>query len=128
LPKSLAALKPAYVLELHKDLRKAESALLVQARTGHIGLAKFLYSRKVPGIVTAQCQCTAGHETARHMALFCTKEAGRRHYLQDNAGRAQPYQILVGTNNGARRFVQWMMFSNRLSQFALAKRLLFDSK
>src|SRR5271156_6574594 len=32
------------VLNLHKDLRKAESALLVQARTGQIGLAKFLYS------------------------------------------------------------------------------------
>lgn len=76
------------VLELHKDLRKAESALLVQARTRHIGLAKFLYSRKIPGIVIAQCQCIAGHETARHMALFCTKEAGRRQYLQDNVGRA----------------------------------------
>jgi hypothetical protein len=115
------------VLKLHKDLRKAESALLVQVRTGHIGLAKFLYSRKVPGIVTAKCQCTAGHETARHMALFCTKETGRRQYLRDNTGRTQPYQTLVGTNDGARRFVRWMMFSNRLSQFALAKRSLFDS-
>jgi hypothetical protein len=38
------------VLKLHKGLRKAESALLVQAR---IGLAKFLYSRKVPGVDTA---------------------------------------------------------------------------
>jgi hypothetical protein len=116
------------VLDLHKDLHKAESALLVQARTGQIGLAKFLYSRKVPGVVTAKCQCTAGQETARHMALFCTKEASRRQYLRDNAGRTQPYQTLVGTNDGAKRFVRWMMFSNRLSQFALAKRLLFDNK
>ena len=103
------------VLNLYKDLRKAESALLVQARTKHIGLAKFLYSQKVPGVVTARCQCTAGQETARHMALFCTKEAGRRQHLHDNAGRTQPYWILVGTNDGAKRFVRWMMFSNQLS-------------
>ena len=35
------------VLKLHSGLRKAESSVLVQARTGRIGLAKFLYSRKV---------------------------------------------------------------------------------
>jgi hypothetical protein len=37
--------------------------MLVQARTGRIGLAKFLYSRKVPGVVSAQCRCGAGEET-----------------------------------------------------------------
>jgi hypothetical protein len=31
------------VLELYKGLRKAKSALLVQAHIGRIGLAKFLY-------------------------------------------------------------------------------------
>lgn len=43
------------VLQLHNGLRKAESALLVQARTGRIRLARFLHSRKVPGFETAQC-------------------------------------------------------------------------
>jgi len=55
------------VLKLHKDLRKAESALLVQARTGRIGLAKFLYSRKVPGIDTARGDCLA------HGLVLCTR-------------------------------------------------------
>ena len=32
------------VLKLHKDLHKAESALLTQVRTGRIGLAQFLYN------------------------------------------------------------------------------------
>jgi hypothetical protein len=36
------------VLKLHKGLWKAESALLTQALTGRIGLAKFLYGRRVP--------------------------------------------------------------------------------
>jgi hypothetical protein len=35
------------VLKLHKGLWKAESALLIQARLGRIGLAKFLYKQRV---------------------------------------------------------------------------------
>src|SRR5208282_526498 len=53
----------AQVLLLHKSLQKAESALLVQARTGKIGLGKFLHDRRVPGFETAQCRCGAGFET-----------------------------------------------------------------
>src|ERR1700694_1495367 len=78
------------VLRLHEGLRKAESALLTQARTGKIGLAKFLYSRHVPGVLTATCQCQAGQETPRHMALFCTDEADRRHYLHTGQRRTYP--------------------------------------
>ena len=60
------------VLKLHSGLRKAESSVLVQARTGRIGLAKFLYNCKVPGILSTQCRFRAGEETPRYMALYCT--------------------------------------------------------
>jgi hypothetical protein len=60
------------VLKLYKNLYKAESALLVQARTKRIGLAQFLYNRKVPGIITAKCRCKAGHETPRHGLVLRT--------------------------------------------------------
>jgi hypothetical protein len=70
------------VLKLHSGLRKAESSVLVQARTGRIGLAKFLYNRPVPGVLSAQCKCRNGEETPRHMALFCIEEAGRRQHLR----------------------------------------------
>ena len=62
--------------------------MLVQARTGKIGLAYFLHSRKVPGYESAMCQCGLGMETPRHMALHCAREAERRGSLQDNAGHA----------------------------------------
>jgi hypothetical protein len=114
------------VLQLHEGLRKAESALLTQARTRKVGLAEFLYKRRVPSVSTATCQCGAGHETPRHMALFCLYEADRRHYL--HTGKRRTYTQMVGTNEGAKHFVRWMMFSDRLRQFALAKRLLYDSK
>ena len=76
------------VLQLHKDLRKAESALLVQIRTARIGLAKFLYSRKVLGIASAKCECGAGHETPRHIALFCVQEAKRQYFLKDSLSKS----------------------------------------
>jgi hypothetical protein len=115
-------------LELHKDLQKAESALLVQARTGRIGLAQFLNSRRVPGYETAKCQCLGGHETPRHMTQYCAIEGPRRPELRDSAGRAQAYPTLVGTGQGAKTFVRWMMVSGRLGQFSLAKRLLFSGE
>jgi hypothetical protein len=114
------------ILKLHEGLRKAESALLTQARTWRIGLAKFLHRRNVPGFTTATCQCRAGYETPRHMALYCRYETDRRHYL--HIGKSQTYTQMVGTNEGAKHFVRWMMYSGRLRQFALAKRLLFDSE
>jgi len=116
------------ILSLHKELQKAESALLVQCRTGRIGLARFLYGQRVPGVLTAQCHCGAGTETPRHIALFCTKEANRRNELTDSKGRTLTYPQLVGSTTAVRGFVQWMMFTNRLGQFSLAKRLLFHSE
>jgi hypothetical protein len=64
-------------LKLHSRLRKAESLVLVQARTGRIRLARFLYNHKVPGIEVAQCMCRAGEETPQHVAAYCTEETKR---------------------------------------------------
>jgi hypothetical protein len=57
------------VLKLHSGLRKVKSSVLVQARTGRIGLAKFLYNRKVPGILSAQCRCSAREEAPRYIVV-----------------------------------------------------------
>jgi hypothetical protein len=96
----------AEVLKLHEELRKAEIALLTQACTKRIGLAEFLHRHKVLGFLTATCQCGAGHETPRHMALFCTYEADRRHYL--HVGKNRTYTQMVGTKDRAKHFVQYI--------------------
>jgi hypothetical protein len=97
--------------------------MLVQARTGRVGLAKYLYSRKVPGILTAQCRCEAGEETVRHMALYCTDETERRQCLRMN-GRLN-YGRLIGTASGVKRLTEWMIRSGRLGQFSLARNFLY---
>jgi hypothetical protein len=98
------------VLKLYKNLYKAESILLVQVCTKRIGLAQFLYNRKVPGFVTAKYQYRTGHETPQYIALFCIQEASTRQFLLDSAGRIQPYSVLVGTVERAKKFVQWIMY------------------
>ena len=106
------------VLKLHSGPRKAESSVLVQARTGRIALAKFLYNCKVLRILSAQCRCGAREETPRHMALYYIEEAKRRQHLQK--GQRLDYQQLIRTNSGAKKLAEWMIRSERLGQFSLA--------
>lgn len=114
------------VLQLHKGLRKAESSLLTQVRTEKIGLAKFLYERHVSGIDSRGCSCGFGYETPRHIALHCEKESIRREQLRQVAGLN--YDRLVGSCEGAKHFVRWLMLSRRLGQFSLARDLLYVQK
>jgi hypothetical protein len=112
------------VLKLHSGLRKAESSVLVQARMGRIGLAKFLYNRKVLRVLTAQCRCRAGEKTPQHIAFFCTNETEHRQHLQVSGWL--DYQQPIGTNGRAKRLAEWMIRSRRLGQFSLASHLLYS--
>jgi hypothetical protein len=115
----------AQVLKLHDGLQNAESSMLVQVRTGSIGLRKHLHRRRVPGFITAQCACGGGEETPRHMALFCVQEAYRRDRLRLASGRPVMYGQLTGSPKGAKVFSEWMIKSGRLGQFSLARQLLY---
>jgi hypothetical protein len=98
------ALRNKAVLKLHSGFRKAESSVLAQARTGRIGFAKFLCSRRVLGMLTAQCRCKVGEETPRHMVLFFTEETGQRQHLRTGisiSGKID-YQQRIGTSKGAK--------------------------
>ncbi|OHE93878.1 zinc knuckle [Colletotrichum orchidophilum] len=78
------------VLELHKGLSKRQSALLVQMRTGKIGLQDFLFNRRVPGTTSANCTCREGRQTVSHILLRC------RRFRQL---RRQEFETLPGRHN-----------------------------
>ena len=61
------------VLHIHDKLPKWVSSLMVQMRTGKIGLRKFLYERKVPNVEDARCGCRRGEETVRHVLTECPR-------------------------------------------------------
>ena len=62
------------VLEIHKGLQKDLSSLVFQMRTGKIGLRKFLYERRVPGVEDKECDlCGGGEQTVHHILSMCRK-------------------------------------------------------
>jgi hypothetical protein len=64
----------ANTLQLHAQLKKAESSVLVQARTRRIGLAHFLAKARAPGYNSPVCRCEHGSKTAEHVLLHCSEE------------------------------------------------------
>jgi hypothetical protein len=79
-PESVAAhSRPNYKsLRLYDRLRKAESSVFFQARTGRIGLQQFLASAKVPGIKSGEYLYRQGLETTEHTILAYTDQPQRR--------------------------------------------------
>ena len=58
-------------LRLYEKLTKVEGSALCQARTEKIGLQRFLFQRKVPGIASPACPCGRGDQTAAQLFVEC---------------------------------------------------------
>ena len=65
-------------LKLYKELQKAEASLLLQIRTGRIGLASFLFKVGVPDFPTPLCGCGQAEETAKHITSSCSLYSSQR--------------------------------------------------
>jgi hypothetical protein len=108
-------------LKLHSQLKKAESSILVQARTGRIGLAHFLAKARVPGYESPTCRCGAEQETAEHTLLHCEIERERRKWP-----RGARFSDLVSIPRNTPIVTRWLIQCNRINQFQLANRLLYN--
>lgn len=62
---------------LYEKLTKAEGSVLCQAQTEKVGLQKFLFQRKVPGIASPACPCGRGDQTATHLFVECADRRSR---------------------------------------------------
>lgn len=112
-------------LKLHAQLKKAESSVLVQARTGRIGLAHFLAKARVPGYDSPSCKSceSSSSETAEHLLLHCAGEAERRVWW-----RGTTLHDLVLTPSRTASTAKWLIQSRRIQQFQLASRLLYSTE
>lgn len=96
------------VLQLHADLSKAESALLVQMRTEKIGLKDFLFNRRVPGFSNARCHCGARRQTVAHVLLSCRHYKDlRRQELGHLPGRSN-LRAILSTRKLATKAIKFM--------------------
>ena len=115
-------------LRRHEGLNKAQSSLLVQIRTGAIGLRVFLYSRGVPEVLTPSCECGEGRETVEHLVMWClAPPLPRRWERAELRTRRDFYSVLQGISPPAarlaRRILGWLMDSGKLPMYNLARRL-----
>ncbi len=109
------------ILKLHEGLRKAESSLAIQLRTGTNGLDAFLFQARVPSVSSPLCSCGRGRQTAKHVLIFCPRHAGTRHELRDDQGHLPDFSKLLGTAEGLRKTTKWVMQRGILGQFRGAR-------
>ena len=119
-------------LTKHNGLQKYESSLLIQVRTGKIGLRAFLHSRRVPGVTSPGCECGAGRETALHLILECRDTIAQRWDLMEALGTATPTDRsslteATKSHTTGGEIVRWLLKLGRLREFRLAIRLAQDN-
>jgi len=114
-------------LKKHQGLRKHESSVLTQIRTGRIGLRAFLFQARVPDIVTPLCRCGNEPETPAHVILRCPELNEEREQLRSRTERPlRTHQDLAEATESpktAGTIVRWLLATGRLPEFRLAIRL-----
>jgi hypothetical protein len=121
-PESIAALdQPSQsCLKLYSQFKKAESSVHFQARTGRIGLRRFLASARVPEVDSEECLCGKGKETAEHVLLHCDDTPQRAW------SRGAQFMKLVFEPAAVGQVARQLIQCGRLGQFRLASRLLYN--
>jgi ribonuclease HI len=74
------ALPGKYTLRLYGALTSDQAATLIQARTGHCRLNRYL--ARIGLVGSALYECGRGEETTRHVILSCTRWAEERRELR----------------------------------------------
>ena len=120
------------ILQKHQNLTKAQSSLLVQARTGAIGLRDFLFKQNVP-IPTPYCSCGEGRETVEHLAIWCPIPPKPRTWLTREIRTHRDLSLVLrgeGSRNLQllRKVLGWLMDSGRLVEYKLARRLELEAR
>lgn len=101
----------------HAGRTKAQSALLVQLRTGKVGFQEFLYQRKVPNVLSARCACGTGAMTVRHVLLSCPE--WRREREEELGGRQRDLREILRGGVGATAALRLVLRIGILDQFRL---------
>jgi hypothetical protein len=126
-PNLVEALLGTDVWQLHEGLRKAESLLAIQLRTGTNGLDAFLFQARVPSVSSPLCGCGRGRQTAKHVLIFCPWHAEARHKLSDEQGHLPNFSKLLGTAEGLRKTTGWVMQRGILGKYRGARDALYGS-
>jgi hypothetical protein len=93
------------VQKLHEGLKKVESSLAIQLRTGTNGLDALFFQARVTSVSSPLCSCGRRQQTAKHVFIFCPKHAGAWHELRDERGHLPNFSKLLGTTKGLQKLL-----------------------
>ena len=116
------AFKEGRCLRAHEGLTKAQSSVLVQLRTGKIGLGAFLYYRKVPDQLSPICPCGQGPQTPEHLFIQCTAQRSRE-LRKIQYGNTQEFWAGLYDPEKAKELVTAMLRSGWLNEYRLVEQL-----
>ena len=111
----------------HQGLRKAESSLATQLRSGKNCFKAFLLKANVPGIQDSRCGCGWAKQDAKHILLFCPELRESRLDLIRDAG-THDFRKMLTEPRGIRAAARWLIKTGCLEQFRLAKLQLERTK
>lgn len=109
------------VLRIHRNLPRPLSTVIVQMRTGKIGLRHYLYQRGVPDMQDGDCRCGRATQTVRHVLLACPLFRNlRERYLVKPGGGLEgggDVKTILNTPGLAVRAAKFMLRTGLLGQF-----------
>jgi hypothetical protein len=105
---------------------KHEASVLMQARTGYMGMAKFLFRRHISDIPSPLCSCGHASETPEHVLLRCSgTEDNRQEIRQKIASIALRIRkdLAQLTIKYPKLTAEWLLRTGRFSLYDKAQRL-----
>lgn len=114
-------------IALRTGMTKAESSVLMQARTEKIGLRAFLFTRKVPEITTPYCDCGGGRERLVHLALHCPRERDRFEELFPDIRNSEDLRDALSSPKEAKAIAQWILSTGRLGMYRLYSKVMEEN-
>lgn len=104
---------------IHGGLTRAQSSVITQLRTEHIGFREYLRRRRVPEVDNKKCQCGYPSQNVKHMLLYCPGWAkGRGGWLRK--ARSKDIQSLLNDPEDVRRITRWIIQEGLIEQFKLS--------
>jgi hypothetical protein len=79
----------------------------------------------MPSVLSTLCSCGFGHQTTKHIIIYCRNFSAARHALRDNQGRLPDYKQLVTTSTGLKKVTRWVIEKGMLGQYQRARGLLY---
>jgi len=102
-------------LRLHIGLHRALSSVLVQLRTGKIGLRDYLFS--IGRVESRECPCGWGRQTVKHILIECPIHQRIRLDTIWKGSRVQDLKQILSTPKLAKEAARFVIWARLLGQF-----------